>query len=73
MERIIITHKYMDGKHDIVEKINKALEPYQIQITLREITLREYDDNRVYRTEERARDVRIDGCTMRGDAALSYL
>lgn len=55
MKKIRIKTEYLDNKYAIVTKINDRLINEGIQIELFE-----YDDNRVYRTEERARDVRLD-------------
>jgi len=55
-----IYHKYIDNKYAVVEKINKKLIEFNL-----EIQLVEYDDNRVYRTNERQLDNRLDRAGMR--------
>lgn len=60
MLRINIYHKYGHDKYDVVEKINKKLFEFDL-----EIELIKYDDNMVYRTGERQLDTRIDGAIMR--------
>lgn len=61
MKKITITTKYMDGKWDVVDKINAKLLDFGIEIVLKEYTEPQpYNYNRSYMTNERARDVRLD-------------
>jgi hypothetical protein len=62
----------MDKKEEIKSEIIKLEKRLSIlRWELRRIELDEYDDNRVYRTEERSRDARLDCCIVRGKASLS--
>lgn len=63
MEIIQIRHVYSDNKFVVVDKINQKLAAKGIQIELFE-----YDDNRVYQTQERARDARLDCTGVPGEA-----
>lgn len=63
MKKIRIGFRYWDNTQAIVQKINARLTEYDIRIETYEI--KDYDDNRVYRTGERQLDTRIDGAGMR--------
>jgi hypothetical protein len=62
MRTIKIKNQYADGKWDIVDKINRCLIPFGLKIELIEEPppKPDYNYNRSYMTNERARDVRLD-------------
>lgn len=56
----------------ITDLINAKLKEYGYQIVVRKMPERDYDDNRVYNTNERQRDTRIDGSGGRREATLIF-